>query len=327
MALSGWELHGRALDLLQSGEVAPIEAFVQQFGPLAAYSPDFHAFAVLRRFHPSLNCAPDDAINSSEDFSIRIGYYTSMMETFFHLPKDLTYLSLRLVRPDAGSLLVPDFLIETAQYGATLTNISELMSTLAPDYKPLAPDEMHAAFAQLVNARPKPVKRIAITSTHIELAAIGALAQSEFEDWWSATVHVPVAEKLLPVTIVDFNPQDPAQDDRLASFNSAVEAFLSLGATERRAAGERAIENKDAFFEAVGDDGFDETMVACRDANTIWAFIYPRTAYVCYGSKTGRAYVSLACDCEWEQEHGLKFVYRDGRELTQVCEQDGVTEE
>ena len=31
----------------------------------------------------------------------------------------------------------------------------------------------------------------------------------------------------------------------------------------------------------------------------------------------------MACECEWEQEHGLQLVFRQGKKLTRVSDQDG----
>ncbi|MBL7255249.1 DUF6985 domain-containing protein [Paractinoplanes lichenicola] len=34
-------------------------------------------------------------------------------------------------------------------------------------------------------------------------------------------------------------------------------------------------------------------------------------------------YVSLECNCDWEPEHGLQLVFRDGAEITKVSPYDG----
>lgn len=323
MAMTGWELHEKVGGLLLNDQTKEIDDFIASYGPLAAFSAEHRTFAVLRRFHPSLNCAPDHPTYPSDDYSMRIGYYTGTMETFYHLPKSLTYVSLQLVAPTAFPFQAPDFLIETAEYGITCTNSYELMTKLAPDYKPLGDDAMRAAFAAFTNERPVPVKRIPITSTHITLDAIGDLAQSEFDDWWTVSAFVPLAGQDLPITVMNFNPQDSAHADRVAMFDSAIRAFMALGVVERQAAGTLAIANCHDFIEAVGEEDWNREMAQCHDAEVIWKFIKPRNAYVSFGKKTGHAYVALACNCEWEEEHGLQFVYRNGRELIRVSAADG----
>ncbi len=34
-------------------------------------------------------------------------------------------------------------------------------------------------------------------------------------------------------------------------------------------------------------------------------------------------YILVVCDCDWDDEHGLQLLYRDGGDLIQVGEQDG----
>jgi hypothetical protein len=37
----------------------------------------------------------------------------------------------------------------------------------------------------------------------------------------------------------------------------------------------------------------------------------------------GRIYVSLECECDWEPEHGLQLIFRDGCTLTKAGPYDG----
>ena len=34
-------------------------------------------------------------------------------------------------------------------------------------------------------------------------------------------------------------------------------------------------------------------------------------------------YINVTCECEWEKEHGLQIVFRQGKQLTRISEQDG----
>jgi hypothetical protein len=36
-----------------------------------------------------------------------------------------------------------------------------------------------------------------------------------------------------------------------------------------------------------------------------------------------RVYVSVECECDWEPEHGLQIVFRDGATVTKVGPYDG----
>jgi hypothetical protein len=323
MSMTGWEIHDTAGQLLRDGETSQIAAFLREYGALAAYDDNFNTLAVLRKYHPVLNCAPEDDPDGNNDFSMRIGFYTPMMETFFYVPKTLTYRRLKLVAPAAPGISAPDYMIETAEFGVTRTNNYELSSQLAPGYQPVTEDAMREAFATFSNARPPLAKRIPITSTHIDLPSAGRFEQSDFSDWFSATMLIPLVDAVLPVTVMKFHPNDPAQAHQLAKFDAAIAAFLRLGAGARQGASVRVLKNCHDYIETVGEADWNVAMAAIREPDAIWAFVYPKDVHVRYDHGTDCVYVLLACACDWEEEHGLQLVYRDGSVLTRVSEQDG----
>ena len=56
----------------------------------------------------------------------------------------------------------------------------------------------------------------------------------------------------------------------------------------------------------------------------IWKFVHPQEIYVTRRSYNDcDIYVQITCECDWEQEHGLQLVFRQGRKLTRVSEQGG----
>jgi hypothetical protein len=321
--MTGWEIDDRAGDLLRAGDTTSLTAFCTAYGPLAALSADGATFAVLRRYHPSLNCSPDDETNPSDDFSMRIGLYTATMQTFFFVPKHLTYISLALTAAAQPSQPVPDYVIETAEFGTTRTNNHELRTRMAPDYTPVSDTVMREAFASFTNARPAPITRIPITSTSITLPTVGTLHRSDFDDWFSMTRDVPLLGKAMPITVADFHPDDPAQARRLGLFDTALSSFLTLTSADRATASRRVLQNCHEYIDAVGEDEWNAAMAAISNPEEIWTFVYPRDVSVAYDDDTRRVYVSIACECEWEQEHGLQLVYRDGSTLTRVSAQDG----
>jgi hypothetical protein len=181
--------------------------------------------------------------------------------------------------------------------------------------------EMLAAFKTLRNARPKP--RIPVTSTRIHLPATGYLEQSEFDDWWTITVPVPMLGQSLPLTVKDFNPDDPAQRAWIALFDAAASAFLSADAEALVEAGPRVLSNCHEFIEAVGEEDWNRAMATCADPGEIFQFVHPQAIYLEFHKATGSVYVTVACECDWEEEHGLQLVYRDGTTLSRVSSQDG----
>ena len=48
-----------------------------------------------------------------------------------------------------------------------------------------------------------------------------------------------------------------------------------------------------------------------------------RQAIVVRDARDRHVYVSLECECDWEPEHGLQIVFRDGRVVTKVGPYNG----
>ena len=322
--MTGWEIDATAVDAILNDDQQALLAFIDGYGPLAAYEDERKTLAVIRRYHPTLNCDPDDeTYKTGDDFSVRLALYASTSTMYAVLPKSLTYERLEIAPNLQAGAFAVDFIITTMECGPITTNAFELTSVLAPNYVPLPENAMREAFSKLENARFIPKPRIEITSTSITLQSVGRLDRSDFEDWWRAVVDVPMLENPLPVTVTDFNPQDPAQHAHAALFDAAIAAFLRFDARERAASGLKILANCHAYIEAIGEEDWNRAMAQCRDPIAIWQFVQPKDLYVQYHEETASAYVTLACECAWEEEHGLQLVYRDGMTLTRVSEQDG----
>jgi hypothetical protein len=324
--LDGWEIDKGAMTALANGTLEPIETFVRAYGPLAALDASRSMLVVLRRYHPDLNCSPDDVDNPSDDYAIGLAIYTESRSTFFRLPTSLTYQSVQVEQSalPASGIAIFDIDIVTAEFGRTRTNTEELMEK-APNYTPkrLTDAQRLEAFRQLTSERIVVPAPIPITSTHITLTAVGELRPSDFPDWWSTTTAIPLVDQALPITLTDFNPQDPTHAARRATADAALSAFLRLGPAERRASGPRVIANCHEFIDAVGEEDWNAAMARCNDPERIWDFVHPTQVYVQWDDASQRMYVTLACECDWETEHGLQLVYRDGATLTRVSAQDG----
>ncbi len=322
--MTGWEIDTTAVDAILADDHETLHKFVSEFGPLAAYDEERKTLAVIRRFHPTLNCSPDDATyKTDDDYSVRLALYTitSTMNTV--LPKSLTYETLAILPNLQPGAFAVDFIITTAEFGPMTTNTYELMSVLAPGYQARPEAEMRAAFAKFSNVRFTPKPRIKITSTSIDLPAVGRLDRSEFEDWFSTIIDVPMLQQPLPMTVMAYNPQDPAQRAHLGLFSSAIAAFLKLDVSERAVSGRKILENCHAYIDSVGVQDWNRAMAECRDPLAIWRFVHPQNVYVQFHDETADVYVTLACACDWDEEHGLQLVYRGGLELTRVSQQDG----
>jgi len=162
-------------------------------------------------------------------------------------------------------------------------------------------------------------------SNTITSAVIGKLEQhAEFSDWWE---HGPVAipffdNAQIPVTFSDYVPEEDAQF--MAEADAALTNFLRLDADYRLSISEHAWLNFADFADEVGVNGIPKKMRVLTDEKLIWKHIHPTKIYVTrrpYNEQD--IYVQVACECDWEPEHGLQLVFRQGRKLTRVSNQDG----
>ncbi|MGK0365192.1 MAG: hypothetical protein ACI85O_002257 [Saprospiraceae bacterium] len=48
-------------------------------------------------------------------------------------------------------------------------------------------------------------------------------------------------------------------------------------------------------------------------------YVYPQDIYVTRRHQSDKdIYLNIDCECEWEQEHGLQLVFRQGKQLTKI---------
>jgi len=115
--------------------------------------------------------------------------------------------------------------------------------------------------------------------------------------------------------------QNIADDPASEEFAEAIGNFLRLSEQDREETNQYVFADYRDFVECVGEDEFDFTI---DDETTVWDHVHPTQIYVSrryYGDKA--VYVQIAAECDWEEEHGLQVVYREGKSLRRVSSQDG----
>lgn len=154
---------------------------------------------------------------------------------------------------------------------------------------------------------------------------IGQLVQDKnFSDWWkSAAIEIPFMDnQKLTIAFTDFEPE--LDKTFIEEADRALINFLALTADDKKSISKLAYKNCMDFLEAVGFDESDEPLRQISNQDEIWSFIQPTEIYVSrrHGGDND-IYVLIACECDWEQEHGLQLVFRQGKQLTRISEQDG----
>ncbi|MEQ1732849.1 MAG: hypothetical protein ABL940_04205 [Bacteroidia bacterium] len=154
---------------------------------------------------------------------------------------------------------------------------------------------------------------------------IGQLKQEEnFSDWWKSNkVEIPfIDNEELVITFMDCEPE--RDQTFIEEADLALSNFLKLTINDREAISELAYKSCMNFLDTVDFDEADDQLRHIKNQDEIWNFIYPTEIYVTRRPYKERdIYVVLACECEWEQEHGLQLVFRQGKQLTRISDQDG----
>jgi hypothetical protein len=158
------------------------------------------------------------------------------------------------------------------------------------------------------------------------LPHLGNLRQhARFSDWrTSHRVPVPLfsGAPLEFLVTVDLTGADYPPD-----VADAVDAFFSLGDQDRLAASDRVY----AYYCEIRKLAERRKMMdllhieprTLDDAQAIWKFVTPTGISVDRDDGGGDVYVTVACGCTWEPEHGLQMVYQRGARLVRVSGQDG----
>lgn len=162
----------------------------------------------------------------------------------------------------------------------------------------------------------------------IKSAVISTLVQDEeFESFWhSEPVGVPLFDnKLIEVVFTDYEPGD---DMFLQETEEALKNFWQLDNNYRNSMSKEVYKNCMDFLNAVAYDEADECLWQINNPKEIWGYVSPIEILVSRRhSRDKDIYITVACECEWEREHGLQLVFRQGKKLTRVSDQDGhVTE-
>ncbi len=155
--------------------------------------------------------------------------------------------------------------------------------------------------------------------------SIGVLFQDDqFEDWWEAEPReIPFFDnKKIKITFMDLVSVDDTEF--IEEADQALERFLSKTEIDRNGLSDLVLKHCIDFLNSVDYGDEDCKLRQIKDKDDIWNYVYPKDIFVSRRDRRDEnIYINLTCECEWEKEHGLQLVYRQGRRLTRISEQDG----
>lgn len=156
----------------------------------------------------------------------------------------------------------------------------------------------------------------------IEIPGHGQFSDSD--DEWTATLSVDVVGDDVEFTVIH-DDEDVDLDDVatcLSNYRSLQESSLKDATSQVFAYYREATEEFSA--EEREDYGIPEI----TEPADVWNFVTLGTsATVELDDETDEWFVITENECEWEPEHGLQLVLRNGEEVTRVSEYDGFIRE
>ena len=154
----------------------------------------------------------------------------------------------------------------------------------------------------------------------IELKSIGKLKpHPEIPDEWLISESVPVKffdeKKLKFILNVDLE-----NDKRfLSDGDQSIKNFLEKESNEKSRISNRIYKYYREIQDYWDSQSFGPSPLKLNDEEEIWNYVYPYEIHVCRNTDEDKnMYLLIHCGCEWEEEHGLQLVFRNGLELTKV---------
>ena len=148
----------------------------------------------------------------------------------------------------------------------------------------------------------------------MESKTVGQLTQDEnFKEWWkSKPTPIPYFEnKIFKIIFTEAENEDYF---RLAEI--ALSNFIQLTTLDREKHSNLILKNyqDNLIFEYT-------PRLELESDNEIWEFVYPAEIILEQNEK-GDVFIIASCECEWEEEHGLQLVFKNGQSLTRVSDND-----
>lgn len=147
----------------------------------------------------------------------------------------------------------------------------------------------------------------------MEVPGLGEMTKDEDLGWYfSQPIAVPMFGGK-PCRIVLDGYDD---DDRKDNFHVAIANFLSGGPGVLREADEPLFR----YYRDFEEWWLEDDKPAIKSADQLWRHVRLGSEPVVkrrkYGDKA--VYVSVECGCDWEPEHGLQLVLKNGQKVTKL---------
>ena len=134
----------------------------------------------------------------------------------------------------------------------------------------------------------------------------------------------PIAVPVLGGKFCRVIVEEYEDDSNRAEFHTAIANFLSIGPEVLRAVEKDIFQYYKDMFDILEPDPDDDFVIIETPAD-VWKHIgfgdCPVVSRRPYRDKA--IFVSLECECAWEEEHGLQIVFRNGLKVNKIGPFDG----
>lgn len=156
----------------------------------------------------------------------------------------------------------------------------------------------------------------------MQIASIGPLAPHPDVDEW--LISTPVALPCRRGATVKF-VFDSRQDIQSREIDAALRGLLAATESLFFAAEEPIVQYCNDMLGLLDDE--ERPRIEMRSRSDIWNYIRWGEEWMVSLRKDGDSedgvYISIECNCDWEIEHGLQIVIKDGARVTKVGPYDG----
>jgi hypothetical protein len=153
----------------------------------------------------------------------------------------------------------------------------------------------------------------------MEIPGLGVVEKDEQFGWYrSEPIRVPVLGNKWCRIVVEGYDDDKKKEE----FHTAIANFLSASPAVLEQAAPYVFQYYQACKEQAGSN---EEFVRIKSAASVFRHVRlgsePMITRRAYGDRG--IYVSLECGCDWEPEHGLQIVFKNGLKVNKVGPYDG----
>lgn len=151
----------------------------------------------------------------------------------------------------------------------------------------------------------------------MNIPGLGPVEKDEESGWY---ISQPITINALNQQACEFLVEgyDEAGETTRAAYHQAIDNFIKLQASALQAAQEAIF----AYYQDTANFRRSEKadVVSIGSAADVWQHIqFGDEALVCRRQNDEQTvYVSLECECDWEEEQGLQIVFRHGAEISKL---------